>query len=415
VVHRSEFEAQIGRLIARIEGPIVDVLTHAGVEKEGIFAIEVHGGASRVPAVKAKITEIFGREPTQSLNPDECFASGAGFQAAMLLPHFRVPLKVTDITIQPIKIEYFDPASNERVEKELFAQFQPIPSTKNITLKVVGTNMLRIISDTLIGTVTLRTGVDELLSVKVRVVLTRDALVEVVSATRRPGDDDETRDDRVPVEHTYAPEFGLPADTIAMLQEEESVMRAQDELEERIDVTRNELESSIFTLQAGLAGDLKPFLTEDELRAAAEEVGRVSEWFSEHEFERQSVDEYSTRLRALKEVGDPALQRKRQHESLPDLLQGIADRVRKLLGTVEANDATNKAPLITDITGFIERVTLQRNEVLAVPPFVMPVADPKAEETRLRALEKRAKRLAPAKSPPPPTPQAPEVAESASA
>jgi hypothetical protein len=391
-------------LIDRIESTVVTALTKAGVEKEGLFAIEVHGGASRVPAVKAKISEIFGREPTQSLNPDECFASGAGFQAAMLLPRFRVPLKVTDVAPEPITIAYTDTNTGELVAKELFEQFQPIPSTKDVTLKVLGENTIQIGSDQLIGTIKLTTGLDSVVSVKVRIVLTRDAIIEVTSATRRTADSAESSDS-VPVPFMYSRAFGLPSDAVRALQDEETMMRAQDEYEERVDITRNELESYLFTLQAGVSGDLSPFFTEEELAKAQIVVARVAEWFSENEFERRPAEEYGNALRSLRECGDAAIQRKRLHESLPEILRGFGDRGKKLITVVEASEATNKAPLIADINGFVGRVEAQLKEVLEVPPWIMPTGDTKAEEERLRALEKRAKKLMTPKPQPPPAPE----------
>jgi molecular chaperone DnaK (HSP70) len=116
LVKREDFEATIADLISRICVPVEQAPEPAGVAKDSLFAIEFHGGASRVAAVKAEIRQIFGRDPTQTLNPDECFALGGGFQAVIVHPHYHVKVNVTDVSQHRVNIEWFEEVGEDSPE-----------------------------------------------------------------------------------------------------------------------------------------------------------------------------------------------------------------------------------------------------------------------------------------------------------
>jgi molecular chaperone DnaK (HSP70) len=179
---REEFEAKIVDLIERIHIPIEKALELAGVDKKDLKAIEVHGGASRVAAVKAEIKKIFGKDPTQSLNPDECFAMGAGFQAAILSPSYRVALNVKDVAPHKVMIQYKDAEGNEQV-KELFKQFNTVPSTKEVPIKVSKNAHVRIFTDEYdLGELDINTGKEEMDTVYARIRMTPDSVLDVQDA-----------------------------------------------------------------------------------------------------------------------------------------------------------------------------------------------------------------------------------------
>jgi hypothetical protein len=134
--------------------------------------------------VKAEIRQIFGRDPTQTLNPDECFALGGGFQAAIVHPHYRVNVNVTDVSQHRVNIEWFDAVRNETLRHELFKQFQIIPSTKRVPIKVIRSVDVRLFGDRGdLAKVKIETGIDEPVTVKLVVRLNPDGLLEVQEAT----------------------------------------------------------------------------------------------------------------------------------------------------------------------------------------------------------------------------------------
>ncbi len=81
---RSKFEDLIGSLLGRIRGPVEQALKDAKLSKDKIDEIILVGGSTRVPAVKKLVKELLGKEPNQTVNPDEVVALGAAIQAGVL-------------------------------------------------------------------------------------------------------------------------------------------------------------------------------------------------------------------------------------------------------------------------------------------------------------------------------------------
>lgn len=81
---RSKFESLASDLIDRCIQPCLDAMKDAGLSKDQIQDVLLVGGMSRMPAVQAKVKEIFGREPHKGVNPDEVVATGAAIQGGVL-------------------------------------------------------------------------------------------------------------------------------------------------------------------------------------------------------------------------------------------------------------------------------------------------------------------------------------------
>ena len=134
---REEYETLIAGVLDRIPAPISQVLQDAGLTLEQIDGIELVGGCTRIPAVRAKIQSVFpGKTLSTTLNQDEAIARGATFASAMLSPVFRVrDFNIHDIQAYPIKVEWEkapeDP--DEDTELVVFPKGNGIPSTKVLT------------------------------------------------------------------------------------------------------------------------------------------------------------------------------------------------------------------------------------------------------------------------------------------
>lgn len=81
---RSRLEQLVGSLIDRTEGPCRQAISDAGVSAGSINDVILVGGMTRMPSVQAKVQQIFGKEPSRSVNPDEAVALGAAIQAGVL-------------------------------------------------------------------------------------------------------------------------------------------------------------------------------------------------------------------------------------------------------------------------------------------------------------------------------------------
>ncbi|EIN11850.1 HSP70-domain-containing protein, partial [Punctularia strigosozonata HHB-11173 SS5] len=134
---REEYEAFIGELLDRILAPIQAALDQAGLKLDDVHSIELIGGSTRIPVVRAKIQSVFpGKTLSTTLNQDEAVARGATFSYAMLSPVFRVrDFAITDIANYSVKIQWEKQPGDQDEDTELivFARGQTIPSTKVLT------------------------------------------------------------------------------------------------------------------------------------------------------------------------------------------------------------------------------------------------------------------------------------------
>jgi chaperone protein DnaK len=83
-ISRAELEALIEPLVQRTLGPCRLALADAGLSLNAIDEVVLVGGSTRVPLVKRRVQELFGKTPHSQLNPDEVVAVGAAVQADIL-------------------------------------------------------------------------------------------------------------------------------------------------------------------------------------------------------------------------------------------------------------------------------------------------------------------------------------------
>ena len=83
-LERATFEALVEPLIARSLTACRRALRDARVSAADIDAVVLVGGSTRVPLVRARVAELFGREPLSGIDPDRVVALGAALQADLL-------------------------------------------------------------------------------------------------------------------------------------------------------------------------------------------------------------------------------------------------------------------------------------------------------------------------------------------
>ncbi|KAB0789955.1 hypothetical protein PPYR_15759, partial [Photinus pyralis] len=81
---RSKFESLVGDLIKKTIQPCQKALKDAEVSKSEIGEVILVGGMTRMPKVQSTVQEIFGKQPSRSVNPDEAVAVGAAIQGGVL-------------------------------------------------------------------------------------------------------------------------------------------------------------------------------------------------------------------------------------------------------------------------------------------------------------------------------------------
>ena len=81
---RAKFDELTRSLVERTAGPVQHALQDAGLTASDITKVLLVGGSTRIPAVQDKVRALTGKEPSKSLNPDECVAIGASIQGGKL-------------------------------------------------------------------------------------------------------------------------------------------------------------------------------------------------------------------------------------------------------------------------------------------------------------------------------------------
>jgi molecular chaperone DnaK len=81
---RAKFEELCSDLIDRSRIPVENALRDAKIDKSAINEVVLVGGSTRIPAVQELVKRLLGKDPNQTVNPDEVVAVGAAIQAGVL-------------------------------------------------------------------------------------------------------------------------------------------------------------------------------------------------------------------------------------------------------------------------------------------------------------------------------------------
>lgn len=101
---RARFEEMTTDLIERVAVPCRRALEDSGLSTSQIDKILLVGGSTRMPMVQRKVKEIFGKEPTKGINPDECVAAGAAIQGAIMTGEHK-DIVLVDVTPLSLGLE----------------------------------------------------------------------------------------------------------------------------------------------------------------------------------------------------------------------------------------------------------------------------------------------------------------------
>uniref|UniRef100_A0A3Q1ELD3 Heat shock protein 4a n=1 Tax=Acanthochromis polyacanthus TaxID=80966 RepID=A0A3Q1ELD3_9TELE len=133
-LNRGQFEEMCAGLLAKVEGPLRSVMEQAKLKKEDIYAVEIVGGASRIPSIKERISKFFGKELSTTLNADEAVARGCALQCAILSPAFKVrEFSITDVVPYSISIKWNSAGEEGLSECEVFPKNHAAPFSKVLT------------------------------------------------------------------------------------------------------------------------------------------------------------------------------------------------------------------------------------------------------------------------------------------
>jgi len=101
---RAKFEELCSSLIDRARIPVENALKDAKLDSSKIDEVVLVGGSTRIPAIKELVKKILGKEPNQTVNPDEVVAIGAAVQAGVLAGEVK-DILLLDVTPLSLGVE----------------------------------------------------------------------------------------------------------------------------------------------------------------------------------------------------------------------------------------------------------------------------------------------------------------------
>ena len=98
---RAKFDDLTADLVNRCRKPVEQALSDAKLTAKDLAEVILVGGSTRIPAVQKMVRTLTGKEPNQSVNPDEVVAVGAAIQAGVLTGELKdvVLLDVTPLSL----------------------------------------------------------------------------------------------------------------------------------------------------------------------------------------------------------------------------------------------------------------------------------------------------------------------------
>ena len=113
---RANFEKLVADLVERVVGPCKQALKDAKLTAKDINEVILVGGSTRIPCIQDQVKKIFGKDPNQSVNPDEVVALGAAIQAGVLAGDVDDVL-LLDVTPLTLGIETLGGVSTGLIQK----------------------------------------------------------------------------------------------------------------------------------------------------------------------------------------------------------------------------------------------------------------------------------------------------------
>jgi molecular chaperone DnaK len=144
-ISRSKFEALVDDLIQKMVAPCETCIKDSGFSKAEIDEVILVGGMIRMPKVQQKVKEIFGKEPSKGVNPDEVVAVGAAIQGGVLQGEVKDVL-LLDVTPLSLGIETLGGVMTKLIDKNT-----TIPAKKSQVFSTAADNQTAVTINVLQG------------------------------------------------------------------------------------------------------------------------------------------------------------------------------------------------------------------------------------------------------------------------
>lgn len=309
---RAKLESLVENLIDKSFKPVKDCIKDAKIEAGDINEVILVGGMTRMPKMREKVKEFFGKEPNKSVNPDEAVAIGAAIQAGILQGDVKdvVLLDVTPLTlgvetlgsvttpliprntaIPTSKSEIFSTAADNQTQVEINILQGERPMAKDN--KSLGRFILE-------GIPPAPRGIPQ---IEVSFDLDASGILTVKAKDKATGKEQSIK---------ITGSTGLTKDEISKIREEAEKHAEDDKKETEKIEARNKADSLIYTAEKSLkdAGDKAPKELKEEIETKIKKVKEILEKGDAVEIET-TTKELSE---SLQKVGQYMYEKKQQEE-----------------------------------------------------------------------------------------------------
>ena len=115
---RAQFDELTRDLVDRTAIPVQNAMKDAGLTNADLGQVLLVGGSTRIPAVQDKVRQLTGKEPSKTLNPDECVAIGASVQGGKLAGDAGAgDILLLDVTPLSLSIETMGGVATRLIER----------------------------------------------------------------------------------------------------------------------------------------------------------------------------------------------------------------------------------------------------------------------------------------------------------
>ncbi|CAH1423788.1 unnamed protein product [Lactuca virosa] len=413
-IKREDFENLCSELLERISSPCYKAVNDARISADKIYAIELVGSGSRIPAIMRKLTSLFGREPRRTLNASECVARGCALQCAMLSPTFRVrDYEVQDSFPFAIGLQSDEGKTIALPNGALFSKGHPFPSYKMLSLHRHNTFYLEAIytneNDLPLGVSSKLThftigpfSSGEKSKVKVRFHLNLHGIVTIESASlieedhphspsehmgtethMSNGDStpstthtgDEMRKSKVKRHNIPVSEYVFGGTTRAELieaQETERMLANQDIYVEQTKEKKNTLESFVYDTREKLLSTHRSFATEEEREGISKNLQETEDWLYE-DGDDESQQAYIQRLEDLRKLVDPIENRYKEEDARIQATTTLSNSIKQYRKAADSLPPSDKDAVYSECNK-AEQWLLEKSQLQdSMPKNVDPV------------------------------------------